>query len=125
MMGSMLLLDRPIMFLQYQDISSPVNADYAKQDATLPGTPCFNFTLTIKVSARRVFYGHTKSEKMRHYRQMRKLVRLEKGKRQNLKEDRERRSEEGCEFFFFVLLISVSTACSSFGELSFSHKLSG
>lgn len=53
------------MFLQYWDISSPVNADYAKQDATLPQTPRFNFTLTIKVSVRRVFYDHTESEKMR------------------------------------------------------------
>lgn len=53
------------MFLQYRDISSPVNADYAKQDATLPGTLRFNFTLTIKVSARRVFYDHTELEKMR------------------------------------------------------------
>lgn len=58
-------LDRPIMFPQYWDISSPVNADYAKQDATLPGTPRFHFTLTIKVSARRVFYDHAESEKMR------------------------------------------------------------
>lgn len=59
------------MFPQYWDISSPVNADYAKQGATLPGTPRFNFTLTIKVSARRVFYDHAESEKMRHYGEVR------------------------------------------------------
>lgn len=63
------------MFLQYRDISSPVNADYAKQDATLPGTPRFNFTLTIKVSVRRVFYGHTESEKMRDTTEMRRVGR--------------------------------------------------
>lgn len=51
--------------LQFWDISSPVNADYAKQEATLPGPPRFNFTLTIKVSAQRMFYDHTESEKMR------------------------------------------------------------
>lgn len=53
------------MSLQYRDISSPLNADYVKEDATHPGTPRFNFTLTIKVSVRRVFYDHAESEEMR------------------------------------------------------------
>lgn len=65
--GRVLAADRPIMFLQHQDISSSVNADYVKQDTTLPGIPRFSFTLTIKASVPKVFYDHTKSEKMRHY----------------------------------------------------------
>lgn len=51
--------DRP-MLQRY-----PVNVDYAKLNTTVPGKPCFNFTLTIKVSTQTVFYDHFKSEKMR------------------------------------------------------------
>lgn len=45
------------------DIISPVNADYVKEDATYPGTSRFNFTLTIKVSAWRVYFMTTPNQK--------------------------------------------------------------
>lgn len=65
----MLLLDRPIMFLQYRDISSPVNADYAKQDATLSGTPRFQFHLDYQsVCAKGVLWPHRIGKDERHYR---------------------------------------------------------
>lgn len=51
------------MSLQYQDIISPVSADYVKEEAIHPGTLHLSLTLTIKVYLQRVFHDHTKSEK--------------------------------------------------------------
>lgn len=36
---------RPIMSLQEQEIMSPVNSDYVKEDAIHPGTPALGFHL--------------------------------------------------------------------------------
>lgn len=74
------------MFLQSWDIASPVNADYAKQVATLPGTPHFSFTLTINVSVRRMFYDHTKLEKMKDSKCRMVAKRGKKEKKRTLRE---------------------------------------
>lgn len=131
----MLLLDRPIMLRQYWDIRSHVNADYVKEDVSHPGTPRFNFTLTIKVSVRRVFYDHTKSEKMRDTTE--RCEGLEGGGRwrrqkhefkENQKKDRKSRGKEECEFFLscsyhdFHLLLSLWSATQDRGYLSINQQ---